>query len=515
MRLREAGTSTPEIAGRREWLGLAVLVLPCVIVAMDVSVLYLASPEISTDLDPGSAGLLWIMDIYGFMLAGLLIIAGNVADRIGSRRMLLGGAACFAVVSALSAYTPNAGALIACRALLGVAGATLLPSTLSLIRNMFRDQGQRRTAIAVWTAGFAGGGVLGPMVGGVLLEHFWWGSVFLVNVPIMLVLLTLGWVLLPEFTDPSPGSFDLLGASLLLTATLCVAYGIKTTAEAGMTLSGVGAPVLGVVTGVLFIRRQRRAEDPLVDLRLFANRIFRTSFIVNSSAILVALGCGLFISQYLQLVLGLRPFESALWLLPGAIGLAAGSAGAATLARRTHPAAIISAGLFIMTAGFTLMAMSGIGDSPVVVSAAYGTISAGFGATSSLVVALIVDNVPPARAGAAAGLSETGSELGASAGVAVLGSLGAWIYRTQLGSSAPADHLGVARKVALDSLAGALSIASDNAAGEGLALAARRAFVSGMTAVGIVSAAICVVLAAVAGFALRDLSSGSDRSESQ
>ncbi|HEV3496210.1 MAG TPA: MFS transporter, partial [Actinomycetes bacterium] len=292
-------------AGRREWAGLAVIALPCMLYAMDLTVLNLALPQLSADLRPSSTQLLWIVDIYGFLAAGMLVTMGTLGDRIGRRRLLLAGAAAFGAVSVLAAFSPTAGWLIASRALLGVAGATLGPSTLSLIRGMFADPGQRALAVGVWIASFSAGGAVGPLLGGLLLESFWWGSVFLIAVPPMILLLALGPVLLPEFRDPEAGRLDLVSAGLSLTAVLAVIYGLKELAQEGPGWAPPLAVVAGLAVGRVFWRRQRRLADPLIDLRLFANRAFSAALAANTLDFFVSFGALLFVAQYLQLVLGL------------------------------------------------------------------------------------------------------------------------------------------------------------------------------------------------------------------
>jgi DHA2 family multidrug resistance protein-like MFS transporter len=310
---------------------LAVLALPCLVYAMDLTVLNLALPKLSEDLQPSSAQLLWIVDIYGFLVAGLLVTMGTLGDHIGRRRLLLAGAAAFAVASVLAAWSTSAGMLIAARALLGMAGATLAPSTLSLIRNMFADPRQRTVAVSVWITSFAVGGAVGPLVGGVLLEWFWWGSVFLVAVPVMALLLVLGPRLLPEFRDPAAGRLDLASAALSLAAVLAAIYGLKQLAQDGPGWLAVGCMLAGLLVGVGFVRRQRRLADPLIDVRLLGNRAFSAALTTNLLSFFVGFGALLFTAQYLQLVLGLSPLEAGLWSLPSSAGFILGVDG--------HPAA--------------------------------------------------------------------------------------------------------------------------------------------------------------------------------
>ena len=249
-------------AGRREWIGLAVIALPCLLYSMDLTVLHLAVPRLSVDLEPSSAQLLWIIDIYGFFVAGSLITEGTLGDRIGRRRLLLIGAAMFAIASVLAAFSKSAAMLIATRALLGIAGATVAPSTLSLIRNMFLDPRQRTTAVSIWLMSYSLGGAIGPLLGGVMLEHFWWGSVFLISVPVMALILVLGPMLLPEFRDPNAGKPDLTSAALSLAAVLTMIYGLKRMAQNGLTVTPIAFVIAGVLIGVAFVRRQERLTDP-------------------------------------------------------------------------------------------------------------------------------------------------------------------------------------------------------------------------------------------------------------
>ena len=332
-------TTTP--AGRREWIGLSVLMLPLLLVSMDMTVLYYAIPAVSGELRPTSAEQLWILDIYGFVLAGLLVTMGNLGDRIGRRRLLLIGAAAFGVASLASAYSQTAGALIGARAALGVAGATLMPSTMALIRNMFHDPKQRRTAIGIWMAVFSSGTAIGPLVSGVLLAHFWWGSVFLVNVPVLVLLVALGPILLPESSDPRPGRFDLVSSALSLAAVLPVISASRTRPRTDSAPAGLAIAV-GLAFGVLFVRRQRRRPDPMVDLGLFRRRAFGGSVLITVLAVFALVGYAFFTTQYLQLVLGLSPLAAALWSLPTTVAVAVAATVVGVVARSVPPAYLMA-----------------------------------------------------------------------------------------------------------------------------------------------------------------------------
>src|SRR6201991_2312481 len=253
-----SATQVAQRAGRREYAGLAVLTLPTILIALDMSVLYLALPHLGADLGASSLQQLWITDVYGFMVAGLLITMGTLGDRIGRRRLLLVGAAAFGVTSVVAAYSSSPLMLIVARAVLGLAGATLTPSTLALITNLFRDPRQRAAAVGVWAGCFTAGAILGPLAGGALLDHFWWGSVFLIGVPAMVLLLLTGPALLPEYRDPHAGRLDLTSVALSLLAILPVIYGLKELAKQGWQPTPLVVLAAGLGVGWLFARRQRR-----------------------------------------------------------------------------------------------------------------------------------------------------------------------------------------------------------------------------------------------------------------
>ncbi len=404
---------------------------------MDLTVLYMAVPKLAADLHPSSVQLLWITDIYGFMLAGLLLTMGNLGDRIGRRRLLLIGAAVFGATSLLAAFATSAPMLIAARALLGVAGATLAPSTLSLLRTMFADEGQRKFAIGVLLASFSLGAAIGPLVGGALLQFFWWGSVFLVAVPVMALLLLLAPRLLPEFRDPKAGRLDLPSAALSLVAVVAVIYGLKETAESGFGSKAIVAITVGAFLGTAFVRRQQTLADPLVDLRLFRSVSFSTTLASMYAAVFVIDGTFLFLSQYLQLVRGQAPLTAALWLLPATGGLVIGSLLAPPLTRRSPPTRVLAGGLFVAACGVGLLTQLQSSSGLLVLVVGSLIMGIGSGVVGALATDLIVGAAPPQRARAASALSETGAELGGALGIAILGSIGLAVYRSRLEDTLP------------------------------------------------------------------------------
>ena len=502
-------------AGRREWVGLAVIALPCLLYSMDLTVLYLAVPSLTTDLEPSSTELLWITDVYGFFLAGLLITMGTLGDRIGRRRLLLIGAAAFGACSVLAAFSTSVEMLIVSRALLGVAAATLAPSTLSLIRNMFLDPGQRTFAIGVWATSFSVGAALGPLLGGVLLEFFWWGSVFLLAVPIMLLLLVVGPRLLPEFRDPGAGRLDLVSAGLSVVAVLAVVYGLKDMAEHGLGSTPIVSILVGLVVGFVFVRRQQSLADPLVDLRLFRSRTFSASLAANGLSLAIAFGIFLFIAQYLQLVLGYSPLEAGLWTVPSSGGFIAGSMLAPVLVRFVRPAVVVAGGLSLTSLGLLLLSQVEAGSSVALVVAGSVIVALGVAPPVTLGTDLVVGCVPPERAGVASGISETSAELGGALGIAVLGSVGVAVYRTQIADALPDGVPPDASGTAKDTLGGATQAVEGmpDELGERLLDVAREAFTQGFQVAALVGAAVAVATAIVATFLLWRTGSGSPDEE--
>jgi MFS transporter, DHA2 family, multidrug resistance protein len=416
-------------ATRREWIGLAVIALPCLLYAMDLTVLTLAIPSLTEDLDPSATELLWIVDIYGFLVAGCLITMGTLGDRIGRRRLLLIGAAAFGAASILAAFASSPEMLIASRAILGIAGATLAPSTLSLIRNMFEDPHQRTVAIGIWIASFSAGAAIGPLVGGVLLEQFWWGSVFLLAVPVMAGLLIVGPRLLPEYRDPQPGRLDLVSVALSLAAVLGVVYGVKAVATGGGAPVAIAVGAFGLTLGVTFVARQRRLADPMIDLGLFAKPGFSTALGANLLGFAVVFGLDVFVAQYLQLVLGYSPLAAGLWSMPAAIAFVVGAQLTPPLSTRMRPAPLMFGGLVLALLGAAVVTQAEPAGGPWLVVVGVVILSLGFAPLFTLAADIAVGSAPPERAGAASGISETSSELGGALGLALLGTIGTAVYR--------------------------------------------------------------------------------------
>ncbi|KNX38159.1 MFS transporter [Luteipulveratus halotolerans] len=491
-------TTDAPAATRREWIGLAVLAFPTLLLSIDMSVLYLALPSLTEQLHPTSTQQLWIMDSYGFMVAGFLVTMGTLGDRIGRRRLLLIGSAGFAAASVLAAYSTSAEMLIVARALMGITGATLMPSTLALISNMFRQPAQRGTAIAIWMSCFMGGMVVGPLTAGVMLQHFWWGSVFLLSIPMMVLLYAAAPALLPEYRDPDPGRLDLPSVLLSLAAILPVVYGLKEMARHGVTAGTVVPALAGVAVGVVFIRRQTRLTHPLIDVRLFAIRRFSVSLGINVVAGLLMAGMFFLTTLYLQLVLGLSPLGSGAWMVPVQLCMVAASLAAPRIARRVRPAYVMTAGLALTAVGYAVVGLTAITGSydagPLRVVIGFAIASVGIALPTALIIDLVVGSAPPEKAGSASSVSETSAELGIAFGVALLGSLSSAVYRS--GLVLPDGLTSAQQAAARDSIGGAVETAQGLPAQVAADLmgSARDAFSTGLA----IGAAIAVVAFAAA-----------------
>lgn len=502
-------------AGRREWVGLAVLALPTLLLSLDFSVLFLALPHLGADLGAGGTELLWIQDIYGFMIAGFLVTMGTLGDRIGRRKLLMIGAAVFGAVSVVSAYSASAEMLIVARALLGIAGATLMPSTLALISNMFRDPRQRSTAISIWATCLLVGVAAGPLVGGVLLELFWWGSVFLMGVPVMVLLLATAPTLLPEYRDRNAGRLDLISVVLSLAAILPLIYGLKEFAKDGLALPTVLAIAVGVVLGVVFVQRQRMLSDPLLDVRLFKDRAFSAALGILLFGAVAVGGIGFLFAQYLQLVHGLSPLQAGLLMLPDAAGLIVGALLAPVIARRIRPAYAVGLGMAISAAGFFMLTQASATSGLVISVIGIAILSFGIAPSWVLGTDLIVGSAPPEKAGSAAAVSETSAEFGVALGVAVLGSIGTAVYRGELGDAVPAGVPAEATAATVDSLVGATAAAAQlpDQLGVPLLAAAREAFTSGFTMASAASIPALLLLAVLGVVLLRRLNPSDEADE--
>ncbi|HJP78321.1 MAG TPA: MFS transporter [Pseudonocardiaceae bacterium] len=506
-----AGAPSPR-AGRREWIGLGVLALPTILSAMDFGVLYLALPHLGSALHASSTQLLWIQDVYGFLIAGFLVTMGNLGDRVGRRRLLMIGAAAFGVLSVISAYSNSAALLIGARALLGIAGATLQPSILALISNMFRNDRQRSIAISLWATSLLVGVALGPLVGGALLQKFWWGSVFLIGVPVMVLLLVTAPFLVPEYRDRGAGRIDLLSVLLSLAAVIPIVYAIKEIARSGLQTGNVIALVIGLVAGIVFVLRQRGLAEPLLDLRLFGNREFSSALGILLFGSIAIGGLGLLFSQYLQLVHTLSPLRAGLLMLPDTAGLIGGSLLTPVVARRLRPAYVIGIGLVISAAGFVVLTQVSPDSSLVVTVLGVVVATVGIAPTWVLGTDLIVGSVPPEKAGSAAAISETSSELGVALGVALLGAIGVAVYRGDIGGHIPAGLSADAAQASGDTLVGAVSAVAQLPARLATPLidAARSAFTNGFAVAAIASVPVLIVLAALSVVLLRNLNPADD-----
>ncbi|WP_433871542.1 MFS transporter [Saccharopolyspora sp. CA-218241] len=510
-----ADTSPPspteaDRATARDWAALAVLVLPVLLISVDMTVLGFAVPHLSADLSPSSVELLWIVDIYSFVLAALLIPMGTLGDRIGRRTLLLLGSAGFGAASLIAAYAPSAEVMLVARALLGVAGSTLMPSTLSLVRHLFRDDRQRRLAIAVWSSALAAGSALGPLVGGALLEFFWWGSLFLVNVPITALVLVLAPLLVRECRAARPGSLDLLSALLVAATTFPAVYAIKDLAAHGPSPLPFLLIAAGAVAGLAFVRRQLRNDNPMLDVRLFANREFSVGASLNLVTLFAMIAALFFLTQFLQSVVDLSPLWAGLSLLPAFVLTIAASFLAVGLANHLGLRGTLVVGLLIMAVGFALLLRLDQGTALLAIGG-FALICFGMGLTQTLTNNAVLTSAPEDRAGSASAVSETGYELGAALGIAVLGSVLSAVYRAEL---PPVPGIPeVAMESARDTLGGAVSTAAAFPAelSHDLLEAARSAFVNAVHVTSSVAAVILVVAAALTAWVLRKVTAPTSR----
>ncbi|MGK2880303.1 MAG: efflux MFS transporter LfrA [Mycobacterium sp.] len=490
-------TSTP----RKAWVALAVLTLPVLLIAIDNTVLAFALPMIAADLRPTGIEQLWIVDIYSLVLAALLVMMGSLGDRFGRRRLLLIGTSGFAVVSAAAAFAPTAELLIAGRFAMGFFGAMLMPSTMSLIRNIFEDDSARRLAIAIWASSFTAGSALGPIVGGALLENFHWGAVFLIAIPILLPLLILAPRLVPESKDPNPGPMDEISVLLSLATLLPVVWAIKDAAHHGFSGLVIAAFLIGVTSGVLFVRRQRRSATPMLDVGLFRCGPFASSILANFLSIVGLIGFLFFVSQHLQLVLGLSPLRAGLVTLPGALVSIVAGLFVVRLARRFTPQALMVVGLLFLASGFGLLLVFRHDLTVAAVIASFVVLELGVGMSQTMSNDTIVSAVPPQKSGAASAVSETAYELGAVVGTATLGTVFTAFYRTNV--EVPAGLSAAEAADAGESIGGAVAVAGTQSPDIAAQLldSARQAFDSGIAPTAVIAGVLALIAAAVVSVA--------------
>ncbi|WP_417564520.1 MFS transporter [Microbacterium sp.] len=488
--------------GRRGWFALAVLMLPVLLVSVDNTVLSFALPMIASALEPTSVQQLWIIDAYPLVLAALLVTMGTLGDRFGRRRMLLIGATGFAVVSAVSAFAPTAAWLIAGRAGMAVFGAMLMPSTLSLIRSVFTDRTQRRLAIAIWAAMFSAGAALGPIVGGFLLEHFAWGSVFLMAVPVLVPLLVLAPLFVPESRDPNPGRIDPISIVLSIGAMLPVVYAIKQLSVEGFGATVIVLFVAGVLFGVLFVRRQRHADVPMLDMALFRRPAFTGALLVNLLSVIALVGFLFFVAQHLQLIIGLSPMQSGLALLPSLVAMIVAGLIVVPISVRVPPRVLVPAALLFSVGGYVGIALTTGPDTlwPTVLASV--SLGIGIGMAETVSNELILSSAPAAKAGAASAVSETAYELGTVLGTSVIGGFLTAVYRTTI-AIPDGVPVGIAAE-ARETLAGAMNAAGElgGALGATLREAAAVAFDAGVGAAAATGAVLVAVAAVVAATTL-------------
>ncbi|GAA1234631.1 MFS transporter [Prauserella halophila] len=440
----------------------------------DLTALFFTVPTLVEDLGASATESLWIVHAYGFLIAGFLITMGRVSDRVGARRLLLWGASVFAVLSVFAAFAWTPGVLVLARALLGVAGATLMPSLFSLLREMFRDDDQRRFAIAIMFSSFTIGGAIGPLLGGALVEAFWWGAIFLINVPPMALLVVLGALVLPERHESRVSRIDPSSVALSVTGMLAVVYGLQEIAAGAEGESASLPPgfsvflvVAGLAMLVLFVRRQRRLADPLFDLVLLKNRRVAASLLTLLLTGIGSVGLFFLFTQHLQWVGGFTPLVAGILTLPYIAADILGALAAPALARRWRTSSITVGGLLIVALGAVLTALAVADGRIPLLILAVAVIGVGHGAAMALLSDAIISSAPEDRVGSAAAAQEVGGELGAALGIAIGGMTGILVFRASLdrmlSPDTPAELAGALRSSIHEAFAAAHGNAGDSA----------------------------------------------------
>lgn len=501
-RWTSAGVAPNEPLTARRWLALAVPCLGILVIGVDGTILSVATPLISRDPGTTATQVLWIGDIFSFVLAGLLVTMGSLGDRIGHKRLLLCGATAFGLMSAAAAYAPTAGMLIGARALLGVAGATLAPSTLALVRGLFPRTGERGMAVGIWASVFSAGTALGPVIGGLLLERFWWGSVFLVNIPVIAIVVVAGSALLPESRNPTPGPWDLPSVGLSLVGVLGIVYAAKEGIANGLGVDIVVGGVVGALGMTLFVRRQLRLPVPLIDMRLFRDRTFSGVVTANLLSVLGLSGVMFFLSQYFQLVRGYSPLQAGLAELPAAVAATVFGVVGGVAVRFWSQRAILASGLALVGVATASLTLIGPSTTYPQLGVALFVVGVGLGLTYTVANGVVLATVRPERAGAAAGISETACEMGMALGIAMLGSIVAGVYR---GLAIPPGIVDAVAAHAKESLGAAHTVAETLPAhtAHDLLAAGQAAFTQGLAIAAGVGAALLLTSAAAVWLLLR------------
>lgn len=445
----------------KEWFGLAVLTLAVFMLATDMSILYLAMPTIAADLEPTATQMLWIIHVGELLAVGFALTMGRMGDNIGRRRLLVIGVSVYGLASLLAAFSTSALMLILVRALLGIATATIMPSTMSLFRNMFKDPKQFSLAIAINLSAFGAGMSLGPPIGGLLLDTFWWGSIFLINVPVA-ALLVISSPVLPEYRNLGTKYMDLVSVLLSSTALIALVFGLQELANNGFNAMYISAVVIGAALGYMFIRRQKKSENPLLDLRLFKISRLTISLFIVSFVLFVTVGADMLFAQFLQAIKGLSPIEAGLYLIAPAISGTLGTLAAPILIRWMRPAFAMIFGLLIAIIGAVIV-VTNIHDAPVV-TLVVGLSLLGFGGGPAMTLTSeqIVGSVPQEKAGSASAISDVGTGLGSALSIALIGSIGMLIYRIIFTNTVPENASSEVVESAQESVGAAVTVAENS-----------------------------------------------------